>query len=98
MTKALRVTSLLTPPTNQLPTSTTWERADELCRNGPWVPSPVAKLIKYWRVVFYYAFRDRGLLLLSTSKLLNQWYLMVKLSLHRKFDGRNHDLIFKIYS
>jgi hypothetical protein len=49
--------------------------------------------------VSYHAFLDRGLLLLLTGKLLNQRYLVVKLSLLRKFDGgRYHDLIFKIYS
>ena len=88
------MTSLLTPQTNQLPTSTIWERADELCRIGPWVPSPVAELIKYWRVfVSYHAFLDRGLLLLLTGKLLNQWYLVVKSSLFRKFDGRYHGVV-----
>jgi len=91
--ESIRVTSLVTPPSNELPTSTTWERADELCRIGPWVPSPVAESIKYWRAfVSYHAFFDRGLLLLLTGKLLNQRYLVVTSSLFRKFDGRYHDL------
>ena len=90
----IRVTSLLTPQANQLPTSTIWERADELCRIGPWVPSPVAELIKYWRVfVSYHAFLDRGLLLLLTGKLLDQMYLVGKSSLFRKFDGRYNGVV-----
>jgi hypothetical protein len=89
------VTSLLTTQTNQLPTSTIWEGANELCRIGPWVPSPAAELMKYWRAfVSYYAFLDRVLLLLLTGKLLNQRYLVVKSSLFRKFDGRYHGLAF----
>jgi hypothetical protein len=67
-----------------------------ICTNIPVAPAYgeyISQLIRYSRAYgSYQDFLDRGLLL--TRKLLNQWFLSVKLmpSL-RKFYGGHHDLI-----
>jgi hypothetical protein len=67
-----------------------------ICNNIPAAPAYevcISQLIRYSRAcVSYQDFLDRGLLL--TRKLLNQWFLLVKLkSSLRKFYGRHHDLV-----
>jgi hypothetical protein len=67
-----------------------------ICSNIPAAPAYgvyISQLIRYSRACgFYQDFLDIGLLL--TMKLLNQWFLLVKLiSSLRKFYGRHHDLI-----
>jgi hypothetical protein len=67
-----------------------------ICSNIPAVPAYgvyISQLIRYSRACgSYQDFLDRGLLL--TRKLLNQWFLLVKLkSSLRKFYGRHHDLV-----
>ena len=53
----------------------------------------LSQLIRYYRACgFFHDFLDRGLLL--ARKLLNQWFIRVKLkSSLRKFYGRHHDLV-----
>jgi hypothetical protein len=53
----------------------------------------ISQLIRYsWACGSYQDCLDRGLLL--SGKLLNQWFLLVKLkSSLRKFYGRHHDLV-----
>jgi hypothetical protein len=67
-----------------------------ICNNIPAAPVYgvyISQLIRYSRVFgSNQDFRNRGLLL--TRKLLNQWFLLVKLkSLLRKFYSRHHDLV-----
>jgi hypothetical protein len=52
----------------------------------------ISQMIRYSRACgSYQDFLDRGLLL--TSKLLNQWFLLLKLKSSRKFYSRHHDLV-----
>ena len=67
-----------------------------ICNNIPAAPVYgvyISQLIRYSRVFgSNQDFRNRGLLL--TRRLLNQWFLLVKLkSLLRKFYSRHHDLV-----
>jgi hypothetical protein len=67
-----------------------------ICSNIPAAPAYgvyISLLIGYSRACgSYQDFLDRGLLL--TRKLLNRWFLLVKLkSSLRKFDGLHHDLV-----
>jgi len=67
-----------------------------ICSNIPAAPAYgeyISQMIRYSRACgSYQDFLDRGLLL--TRKLLNQWFLLVKLkSSLRKFYGRHHDLV-----
>jgi hypothetical protein len=67
-----------------------------ICSNIPATPAYgvyISQMIRYSRVCgSYQDFLDRGLVL--TRKLMNQWFLLVKLkSSLRKFYGRHHDLV-----
>jgi len=67
-----------------------------ICSNIPTAPSYgvyIFQLIRYPRACgSYHDFLDRGLLL--TRKLLNQWFLLIKLkSLLRKFYVRHHGFV-----
>jgi hypothetical protein len=64
-----------------------------ICSNILAARAYISQLIRYSRAFdSYQEFLDKGLLL--TRKLLNQWFLVVKLkSSFRKFYGRHHDLV-----
>jgi hypothetical protein len=67
-----------------------------ICSNIPATPAYgvyISQMIRYSRVCgSYQDFLDRGLV--QTRKLMNQWFLLVKLkSSLRKFYDRHHDLV-----